>query len=96
MEKCKNFLENNGWEKQKEEVYGSDHDTFIKDGCVAIDMNKDEIVFVGGEGDFLHLPVNHFALIGALICYHQLPLNTRLRYSFYLNILATVLEINTS
>lgn len=71
-EKCFQFLEKNGWEATDE---GKDYVCFGKEGSVGVHIEPDSIVLIGDEGDFLHLPLNKYALIGALIEYRQLPIN---------------------
>ena len=72
FEMCCDFLSKNGFETNGKM---DDYISFCKDGSIGIDINEKEIVFIGEAGDFLHLPVNKFALIGALIEYRQLPIN---------------------
>ena len=40
--------------------------TFTFDGYL-IDFTEDEIVFIGDEGDFAHLEIDYFALLGYMI-----------------------------
>lgn len=47
--------------------------TFHKDGLSSIDVDDKEVVLISDKGDWLHLPLNIFAVIGALIHYRQLP-----------------------
>ena len=65
-ERVISFIRTNGW---KEETYpGNDYQTFIRDAySIAIDINDKEIVLVVDSGDFLYLPVNVCALLGALL-----------------------------
>lgn len=46
-----------------------DYKSYIKQGSIGVDINKAEIVLVGEFGDFLQLPVNYYALLGALMHY---------------------------
>jgi hypothetical protein len=70
LEKCIEFLTKNGWEFDATSK-DSDYMLYTKGDLVGVDINKHEIVFVGGEGDFLHLPVNYYVLIGALLEHRQ-------------------------
>ena len=64
FEKCKKFLELNEYETGEiNEDYTSMHHN---DG-VCLDLSENEIVFIGEDGDFLHIPCDYYALIGALI-----------------------------
>lgn len=67
------FLTKNGYKEDTEK--GAEYRSFFKDGLSSIDVNGDEIVFIGEEGDWLHIPVNYYALIGALLYYRQLATN---------------------
>ena len=67
------FLIKNGYKEDTEE--GAEYRSFFKDGLSSIDVNSDEIVFIGEEGDWLHIPVNYYALIGALLHHRQLATN---------------------
>jgi len=72
IDKCISFLMKNGYES-----YGNIEDEFQtmhKDNLdlMSIDINDEEIVFIDGNGDFLHLPCNLYALIGALIHFSQI------------------------
>ena len=69
LEKCKLFLTNNGYENI---AVDSEYVSYHKEGVSGIDMNEDEIVFIDDSGDWLHIPLNYFALIGACIHYSQI------------------------
>lgn len=73
FKKCMRFLKYNGWEYVENK--GSEYDSYGKDDCVGVDIKQDEIVFISVEGDFLHMPMCYYALVGALIEYRQLPIN---------------------
>lgn len=76
--KCIDLLKNNGWAtcfddfKHSQEYY-----SFNKDGCISVDIsvNFGDMVFIGESGDFLHLSINYYSLIGALICHKSLDCN---------------------
>jgi len=65
-ERCKQFLVENGWKHDVDNDDG-DYESYYKAMYSTIDIGKDEIVFVDSNGDYLHLPVNYYALIGGLI-----------------------------
>jgi len=64
--RCKQFLTENGWKHDIDNDDG-DYESYYKTMYPTIDIGNDEIVFVDNNGDFLHLPINYYALIGALI-----------------------------
>lgn len=70
MVKIIRFLKSNGYEEETEK--GSDYRSFHKKNASSIDINKNEIVLIGDRGDWLHIPVNYYALLGALIHHRQL------------------------
>lgn len=72
------FLELNKWEGE-ETCSDEDYQTFIiyNSQSIAIDINDEEIVLIGGSGDFLHLPLDVFALLGALLHYRVIDLQYR-------------------
>ena len=72
--RCVHFLERNGWSANVEPG-PSEYLSLEKDECIAVDINKKEIVLLDDTGDFLHLPVNYYALVGALFEYRQIPAN---------------------
>jgi len=67
------FLIANGYQEDTEPNSG--YRTFYKDGVSIIDINEKEIVLVGSAGDWLHLPMNYYALLGALISNRELACN---------------------
>jgi hypothetical protein len=75
MNKITSFLINNGFKEEKEN--DPDYRLFLKDGCIGIslDMEEKEIVLLNDHGDFLHLPFNYFALLGALFHYRQIAID---------------------
>lgn len=73
-EKITNFLSKYGYrtaEKNEEFTSYENEDNSL----FGIDIHSDEIVFISEEGDFLHLPLNIYALVGALVYYRQIPVN---------------------
>jgi hypothetical protein len=79
-EKCIKFLIDNGY---KEVCNGEHHG--IKsfeppyDYLSNIDIDESTIVFINGDGDWLHININYYALLGALIHHRQ----DRIQYKFY-------------
>jgi hypothetical protein len=73
MKKVIDFLKSNGYTEDTEK--GSEYRSFFKNGLSSIDVNNDEIVFIGDEGDWLHIPLNYYALIGALLHHRELASN---------------------
>jgi len=70
-EKCISFLERNGYVQcltDGNSVTLEHTSSSVSD----IDIVYDEIVFVGDGGDWLHIPVNYYALIGAMIHFSQI------------------------
>jgi len=62
--RCITFLEANGWRL----IDGTDdYKSYHKPGNIGVDVSENELVFIDDTGDFLHLPVNYFALVGAFI-----------------------------
>lgn len=71
--RCISFLEANGYKKEEE---NDEYISFFRDTqSSCIDISEDEIVFIGEEGDYLHIVCDIFALIGALIHYRQIAVN---------------------
>ena len=75
LDKCIKFLKDNGYIKLHDNLNDcEEYQTMCKDNneVMGIDLNEDEIVFISDEGDWLHIPCNYYALIGACIHYSQL------------------------
>jgi len=73
IEKCRKFLENNGYtEAYKDPQTEWIHFEPMVNAVSCIDLSENEIVFVGDEGDWLHIPCSYYALIGACIHYSQI------------------------
>jgi len=68
--RCKRFVEENGWEYSPINAGGGG--CHIKGNLCAVEIDKDEIVLLDDTGDFLHLPVNYYALVGALLELRQI------------------------
>lgn len=68
------FLEKNGYVEDKDNE-DPEYRAFHKEGVSAIDINGREIVFIGETGDWLRIPCNRWALLGALIHYRQLSVD---------------------
>jgi len=60
-QKIGNFLIKNGWKYD-----GTDDDYLLYDceGRASVNIGKDEIVFISDIGDFAHIPLNYYALVG--------------------------------
>lgn len=71
-DKCGRFLEANGWKLDSERKYATEGDVYLNDTAPAIQVLAGEIVFLDDSGDFLHIPKNYFALVGAMIEYRML------------------------
>lgn len=69
--KCEQFLKANGYR-----FIGNDNGdewwSYAKDGAYGVDLGNREIVFLDDSGDFLHLPINYYTLVGALIELRQI------------------------
>lgn len=70
MKKIITFLEKNGYKEDSDAC--SEYRAFNKSNASSVDINNREIVLVGERGDWLHLPLNYYALVGALIHHRQL------------------------
>lgn len=75
QQRCENLLINNGWALDPEATSCGEYSSFYKEGLVSVDINNQEIVLVNDCGDFCHLPVNYYSLVGALIEYRQIAVN---------------------
>jgi len=61
INKIARFLRANGWKRGNKD---GDYVPFHKEGSVGIDMGEGEIVFIDDTGDFAHIPLNYYALVG--------------------------------
>ena len=75
FKKCMRFLKKNGWHYQ--ETSKGEPGVYVNELLVAVELHKDEIVLLDGHGDFLHLPMNYYALVGAMIEFRQIACNYR-------------------
>ena len=69
------FLLNNGY---SQDIDDSDNEvtTFTSNAkLMTVEVWDEEIVFIDGTGDFLHLPLNYYALIGGLMEFRQIAIN---------------------
>lgn len=73
LEHCVLFLEANGWKRDDSESDAII--SFYKEGCIGVDIMDTSIVLIDDTGDFCHIDINYFTLIGALIEYRQIPFN---------------------
>ncbi len=71
---CHNFLTKYGWK-----LTDGEDPVYSKEDSIAISLDEDdsggEIVFIAEQGDFLHVPLNIYALIGAMVTYRIIPVN---------------------
>ena len=74
VDRCIEFLEKNDYIKMYSDDSKEEYQTLYQDNgnISSIDLNEDEIVFVDGSGDWLYLPCNYYALIGALLHFSQI------------------------
>ncbi|SME89320.1 hypothetical protein [Desulfovibrio gilichinskyi] len=63
--RCKRFLKANGWEYDA--ICKGGGGAYISPVACCIEVQDDEIVFIDDTGDFLHIPTDYYALIGALL-----------------------------
>ena len=64
--RCRKFLINNGW--RLDPKCGGGSGAYINGEHCAVEVDGEEqIVFLDDTGDFLTVPVNYYALIGALL-----------------------------
>jgi len=77
--KCIKFLEDNGWEKIHEDKEMMSFTAGMSK--INVDITDKEIVFIDDTGDFLNLPLNLYALIGALFHYRQISVNYKYDFS---------------
>lgn len=68
------FLLKNGYTQDSDDV-NYEYISFNKSGVSSIHISEDDIVFVDNSGDWLHIPLNYYALIGALIDFRQIAIN---------------------
>lgn len=73
LKRCVKFLLENGWEKATDN-YDKFY-SYCRKNSVDVDISEEEIVLIGENGDFLHMNLNYFALVGALIEYRQIGFN---------------------
>lgn len=73
FKKCVRFLKNNGWKYDAKAAGGAG--VYIKDSLVAVELQKDNIILLDDTGDFLYLPMNYYALVGALMEFRQVSAN---------------------
>lgn len=71
--KCESLLLNNGFKV----INGEDGliSYTISTELPCVDICEDKIVFVGEDGDFLDIPLNEYALLGALINFSMIGIN---------------------
>lgn len=67
--RCCGFLTKNGFDISSRD---GDYISFCRSGSIGVDISYDDIVFIDDRGDFLHLPLNYYSLVGAMIEFKQL------------------------
>ena len=70
-DRCIIFLEQNGWRCDTDDS-SEDYTTYFKTNHYGVDFDNDKMVFICDSGDFLHLPISYYALIGVLMEYRQI------------------------
>ena len=76
VERITAFLTKYGYVKEDNSGEYGREISFCQDNACGIDITVSDIALIDDSGDFLHLPINIYALIGALILYRQpIPLN---------------------
>lgn len=48
---------------------------YLKEDLFAVEVSEEEIVFLDDSGDFLHIPNNIYALVGALVTFRAITTN---------------------
>lgn len=72
--RCIIFLEKNGW-KCNIDTIKDEYTSYYKNGYIAVDIGADEMVFISDIGDFLHVSINYYTLVGVLMEYRQIDCN---------------------
>ena len=73
--RCIAFLEQNGWQCDVD-TSTEEYTCYIKDRHIEVDIGADEMVFISNSiGDFLHIPINYYTLVGVLMEYRQIDYN---------------------
>ena len=60
IQKVVDFLKANGWEYDDKDTYMH----FYKRDSVGVDVGENEVVFIDDNGDFAHIPMNVYAVVG--------------------------------
>lgn len=60
IQKVVDFLKANGWKYDSKDTYMH----FYKKDSIAVDVGTDEVVFIDDSGDFAHIPLNFYAVVG--------------------------------
>ena len=60
VQRIVDFVRANGWEYDNKDEYIH----FYKKDSVGIDIGEDEVVFIDDTGDFAHIPLNFYAVVG--------------------------------
>lgn len=59
-QKIVDIIRANGWLYDDKDEYMH----FFKDGSIGIDIGDNEVVFIDDNGDFAHIPLNYYAVVG--------------------------------
>jgi hypothetical protein len=76
INRVKSFLMLNGWKPVKSGDPGLH--SFEKENNISIDIMEDEIVLIGWDGDFNHIPLNYFSdytLMGYLLHHRYISID---------------------
>lgn len=60
VQRIVDFVRANGWEYNNKDEYMH----FYKKDSAGIDIGEDEVVFIDDTGDFAHIPLNFYAVVG--------------------------------
>ena len=74
-DRCIQFLNKNGWTADDDHKTTDEYLSFHKNRCLSVDIGEDEIVFIDETGDILHIPIDYYALVGAMFEFRQIGCN---------------------
>lgn len=58
------FLLANGWSLEPSEGEGDEYTHYWKNDSVGVDIGEDEVVVIDDTGDFAHIVLDYYAVIG--------------------------------
>ena len=73
-DRCIMFLTQNGWPCAIDDPT-EQYTSFYREGYIGVDFDETEMVFVSDNGDFLHVPINYYTLVGVFMEYRQIDCN---------------------